>query len=74
MKRANIVGSGPNGLSAAIALARAGVQVTVFEGADHPGGAVRTEQATLPGFLHDIGSAVYPLGHRVTLLSITAAG
>ena len=62
MKRANIVGSGPNGLSAAIALARAGVQVTVFEGADQPGGAVRTEQATLPGFLHDIGSAVYPLG------------
>ncbi len=62
MKRANIVGSGPNGLSAAIALARAGVQVTVFEGADQPGGAVRTQEATLPGFRHDIGSAVYPLG------------
>ncbi len=62
MKRANIVGSGPNGLSAAIALARAGVRVTVFEGADQPGGAVRTQEATLPGFHHDIGSAVYPLG------------
>ncbi len=62
MKRANIVGSGPNGLSAAIALARAGVAVTVYEGADQPGGGVRTEEATLPGFHHDIGSAVYPLG------------
>ncbi len=61
MKRANIVGSGPNGLSAAIALARAGVRVTVFERADTPGGGVRTEEATLPGFRHDIGSAVYPM-------------
>lgn len=61
MKRANIVGSGPNGLSAAIALARAGVAVTVWEAATQPGGAVRTEEATLPGFHHDIGSAVYPM-------------
>lgn len=62
MKRVNVVGSGPNGLSAAIALARAGCAVTVWEAAAQPGGGVRTEAATLPGFRHDIGSAVYPLG------------
>lgn len=62
MKRAIVVGSGPNGLSAAVALARAGVHVTVFEGADSIGGGTRTEVLTLPGFLHDTGSAVYPLG------------
>ena len=61
-KRAIVVGSGPNGLSAAIALARAGVQVTVYEAAAQPGGAVRTEDLTLPGFHHDVGSAIYPLG------------
>ncbi len=61
MKRANVVGSGPNGLSAAIALARAGVDVKVYEGESRPGGSVRTEEATLPGFRHDIGSAVYPM-------------
>lgn len=61
MKRVNVVGSGPNGLSAAIALARAGASVTVFEAASQPGGGVRTEEATLPGFRHDIGSAVYPM-------------
>ena len=61
MKRANVVGSGPNGLSAAIALARQGVRVTVFEGHAIAGGSLRTEQATLPGFRHDIGSAVFPM-------------
>ncbi len=62
MKRAVIVGSGPNGLSAAVALARAGVHVTVLEGAATLGGSARTEAVTLPGFLHDMGSAVFPLG------------
>ncbi|WP_419806916.1 phytoene desaturase family protein [Terriglobus sp.] len=62
MKLANVVGSGPNGLSAAIALARVGVRVTVFEGEDVPGGSLRTEEATLPGFRHDIGAAVFPMG------------
>lgn len=62
MKRANVVGSGPNGLSAAIALARVGVQVTVFEGEAVAGGSLRTEEATLPGFHHDIGAAVFPMG------------
>ena len=62
MKSAVIVGSGPNGLSAAIALARAGVRVTLFEADETIGGAVRTEALTLPGFLHDVGAAVFPLG------------
>ncbi len=62
MKRAIVVGSGPNGLSAAVALARVGVQVTVFEAAATIGGGARTEALTLPGFLHDTGSAVYTLG------------
>lgn len=62
MKRANVVGSGPNGLSAAIALARAGVAVTVYEQAQVAGGAVRSEAATLPGFVHDIGAAAFPMG------------
>lgn len=60
--RACVVGSGPNGLSAAIVLARAGLQVDVFEAESIPGGAVRSMELTLPGFIHDFGSAVYPLG------------
>lgn len=61
-KRALVVGSGPNGLSAAVALARAGVRVTVLEAADTIGGGLRTEPLTLPGFRHDAGAAVFPLG------------
>ncbi|MDP9349087.1 MAG: NAD(P)/FAD-dependent oxidoreductase, partial [Gemmatimonadota bacterium] len=57
-----VVGSGPNGLSAAIVLARAGRRVTVYEGADVIGGGTRTEELTLPGFLHDVCSTVHPLG------------
>ncbi len=60
--KACVVGSGPNGLSAAIVLAQAGVQVEVFEAEEIPGGAVRSMELTLPGFVHDFGSAVYPLG------------
>lgn len=60
--KAAIVGSGPNGLSAAIALARRGVEVTVFEGRDTVGGAASTGEVTLPGFHHDLGSSVYPMG------------
>ncbi|MBV9195082.1 MAG: NAD(P)/FAD-dependent oxidoreductase [Solirubrobacterales bacterium] len=55
-----VIGGGPNGLAAAIRLAEAGVAVTVLEAADHAGGAVRTEELTLPGFRHDTFSAVYP--------------
>lgn len=56
-----VVGSGPNGLAAAVTLARAGVRVTVVEGADRLGGGARTEALTLPGFRHDVCSAVHPL-------------
>ncbi|HUZ97028.1 MAG TPA: NAD(P)/FAD-dependent oxidoreductase [Edaphobacter sp.] len=62
MRRAAIVGAGPNGLSAAITLARAGVATTVFEAAETVGGAARTAELTLPGFRHDVGSSVYPFG------------
>jgi phytoene dehydrogenase-like protein len=60
--RANVIGAGPNGLSAAVALAQAGLQVEVFEAEQQPGGASRTMELTLPGFLNDFGSSVYPMG------------
>ncbi|GAB3602916.1 phytoene desaturase family protein [Microbacterium aureliae] len=59
-RRATIVGSGPNGLAAAVTLARAGYRVEVLEHADSIGGGVRTADSTLPGFHHDVGSAVHP--------------
>jgi phytoene dehydrogenase-like protein len=55
-----VIGSGPNGLSAAITLAQGGRSVLVLERADRAGGAVATEELTLPGFHHDPFSAVYP--------------
>lgn len=58
--RACIIGAGPNGLAAAIVLAQAGLQVDVFEAEPTPGGGARTMELTLPGFLHDFGSAVHP--------------
>ncbi len=57
-----VVGSGPNGLAAAITLARAGLSVQVFEAQATAGGGTRTEELTLPGFRHDVCSAVHPLG------------
>ena len=56
-----MVGSGPNGLAAAIALAQAGLHVEVYEAQPTAGGAARTLPLTLPGFAHDFGSAVHPL-------------
>ena len=56
------MGSGPNGLAAGIVLAQSGLRVEVFEAETQPGGAARTMELTLPGFLHDFGSAVHPLG------------
>jgi phytoene dehydrogenase-like protein len=57
-----VVGSGPNGLSAAIRLAQAGLSVVVFEANETIGGGSRTTELTLPGFKHDVCSAVHPLG------------
>jgi len=57
-----VVGSGPNGLSAAIVLARAGLRVLVLEAHETIGGGARTEELTLPGFKHDICSAIHPMG------------
>ena len=62
MPRAVVVGSGPNGLAAAITLARAGLDVVVHEAAERAGGGIRTDELTLPGFLHDVCSAIHPLG------------
>jgi phytoene dehydrogenase-like protein len=56
-----VIGSGPNGLSAAILLARAGYRVTVYEANDQIGGGARSAELTLPGFVHDICSAVHPM-------------
>jgi phytoene dehydrogenase-like protein len=61
VKRAYVVGSGPNGLTAAIVLARAGVATTLLEAQPTIGGAMRSGALTLPGFTHDLGSAVHPL-------------
>lgn len=57
-----VVGSGPNGLAAAVTLARGGWSVVVREAHDTIGGATRSAELTLPGFLHDVCSAVHPLG------------
>ncbi len=57
-----VVGSGPNGLAAAIALLRAGLSVHVIEAHATPGGGMRTSNLTLPGFDHDVCSSVHPLG------------
>jgi phytoene dehydrogenase-like protein len=57
-----VVGSGPNGLSAAIVLAREGLSVLVIEAKETIGGGARTEEITEPGFLHDICSAIHPVG------------
>jgi phytoene dehydrogenase-like protein len=57
-----VVGAGPNGLAAAVALAQRGVDVTVLEAADEVGGGTRSAELTVPGLLHDMCSAIHPFG------------
>ncbi len=64
-----VIGSGPNGLTAAAYLARAGLSVLVLEAKDEPGGAVRTRAITLPGYLHDLGAAFFPFGQTSPALA-----
>jgi phytoene dehydrogenase-like protein len=61
MSAASVVGSGPNGLVAAVTLARAGWDVTVHEAASVPGGGLRSEELTVPGAVHDVCAAIHPL-------------
>jgi phytoene dehydrogenase-like protein len=61
MTTAVVVGGGPNGLAAAITLARAGVRVTVLEAADRLGGGVRSGEAIMPGLVHDHCAAIHPM-------------
>jgi phytoene dehydrogenase-like protein len=61
LSTAIVVGAGPNGLAAAITLAKAGLQVTVLEAADQIGGGTRSGEAIIPGLLHDHCSAIHPM-------------
>lgn len=61
-RTATVIGSGPNGLSAGVVLAQAGLKVGLHEAALQIGGAASSGELTLPGFIHDRGSAVYPMG------------
>ncbi len=69
MTTALVVGGGPNGLAAAIALAIEGVQVTVLEAADEVGGGARSSEAIVPGLLHDHCSAFHPMAVGSTFLN-----
>ena len=68
-----VVGSGPNGLAAGITLAKAGLKVVVLEGCDRPGGGARSETLTLPGFIHDHCSCVFPFWRAPFLRQIEDA-
>src|SRR5581483_11673048 len=61
LKKAVVVGAGPNGLTAAVVLAQAGVEVRVLEAGERIGGSCSSAALTLPGYVHDVCSAVHPL-------------
>ena len=69
-----VIGSGPNGLAAAVELARHGAGVLVLEGEEEIGGGTRTAQLTLPGYRHDVCSAAHPLGVLSPFLSALPLG
>jgi phytoene dehydrogenase-like protein len=64
-----VVGSGPNGLAAAVELARNGRSVAILEAEDAIGGGTRSGELTLPGYIHDVGSAIHPLGYASPFFS-----
>src|SRR3712207_66412 len=64
-----VVGSGPNGLAAAVELARNGHSVAVLEAEDAIGGGTRSADLTLPGYVHDVCSAIHPFGYASPLFS-----
>src|ERR671915_2513616 len=69
MPDAVVVGSGPNGLAAAITLAREGRSVLVVEAAESVGGGVRSAELTLPGFVHDVCSTIHALARASPFLA-----
>src|SRR5215470_12965938 len=62
MATATVIGSGPNGLAAAIEVAAAGISTTLIERNGQVGGACSTGEITLPGYRHDLGASAFPLG------------
>ena len=74
IRDAVVVGAGPNGLTAAVELARRGFEVELFEALESVGGGARTEELTLPGFWHDPCSAVHPTGAGSPAFRAAAGG